>query len=199
MEMMKMSNETSQLMQLMQRRRSIGIKSLSPEPVSLDDIKLMLEAAVWVPNHGLNEPWRFSVFSGEGRRALGEAFAEAYRLSTPADKFDEKAVVAQRERVWQAPVWVSLGMVPGDRFPEWEDLMTMGAVVENMQLMATQLGLGSRVTSGPVSIHPHVLGFVGLQAPARLIGFLYIGKPANEWPNGVRKPVAEKVQWVDGV
>lgn len=183
------------LLQLMQKRRSISLKSMSPDAIQREDIQQLLAAAVWVPNHGLNEPWRFVVFSGEGRRALGDAFAEAYRLSTPADKFDEKAVVAQRERVWQAPVWISIGMVPGDRYPEWEDLMTMGAAVENMQLMATQLGLGSRLSSGNVSIHPHVAELVGLQPPAKLLSFLYVGKSANAWPNGTRKPISEKVVW----
>jgi nitroreductase len=192
---MMSSSETSALLQLMQRRRSIGLKSMSPDAVNVEDIKLMLEAAVWVPNHGMSEPWRFTVFSGEGRRALGEAFAEAYRLSTPDDKFDEKALVAQRDRVWQAPVWISIGMMPGDRYPEWEELMTMGAVVENMQLMATQLGLGSRLSSGTISTHPHVAHFVGLQPPAKLLAFLYVGRPAGAWPNGVRKPVSEKVAW----
>ena len=191
-----MTGDATDLLQLMQRRRSIGLKSMSPDPLDLDDIKQMLEAAIWVPNHGMSEPWRFTIFSGEGRRALGEAFGEAYRQSTPADKFDEKALTAQRDRVWQAPVWISIGMAPGDKYPEWEELMTMGAAVENMQLMATQLGLGSRLSSGTISTHPHVAEFLGLKSPTKLLAFLYVGKPAGAWPNGVRKPIAEKVAWV---
>jgi nitroreductase len=192
------SMDTGALLHVIQTRRSIGLKSLSPDPIDLNDVQLMLDAARWVPNHGLSEPWRFTVFSGEGRRALGEAFAEAYRLHTPPEKFEEQAIRAQRERVWQAPVWISIGMAPGDKYPEWEDIMTMGAVVQNMQLVATQLGLGSRLSSGATSIHHHVAELVGLKPPARLLAFMYVGKPAGEWPKGVRKPIHEKVSWVNG-
>src|SRR5262245_1370205 len=123
--------EIGALMELMHNRRSIGIKSLLPDPIDMEPIKIMLEAARWVPNHGMSEPWRFTVFSGEGRRGLGEAFAEAYRLHTPPENYEPAAFKTQLERVWGAPVWISIGMVPGNKYPEWEEVMTMGAAVEN--------------------------------------------------------------------
>ena len=190
--------EHDALMHLFQTRRSITLKNMLPDPIDMAVIREMLDAARWVPNHGLSEPWRFSVFSGEGRRALGDAFGEAYRLHTPPEKYEEQMHTTQRERVWQAPVWISIGMAPGDRFPEWEDIMTMGAAVQNMQLVATLHGLGSRLSSGASSIHHHVAEFVGLKPPARILAFLYVGKPAGDWPKGVRKPIAEKVTWVGG-
>src|SRR5262245_47302886 len=71
--------ETQALVEAIRARRSIPLKQISPEPIDLDSIALMLEAANWAPSHGQTEPWRFSVFAGEGRHGLSAAFGAAYR------------------------------------------------------------------------------------------------------------------------
>jgi nitroreductase len=183
-------------------RRSFSLKQLSPEPIDLNAIQQMLEAANWAPNHGHTEPWRFTVYAGEGRRALGEAFGVAYCEDTPRERYDPVAEQFQRERVWLAPVWISLGLVPmlnehGEpKMPEWEDMIAVGCAVHNAHLVATALGLGAKWTSGAVARHPHVAQFVGLQAPAKLLGFLYVGRPAVAGTPGARRPLSEKVRWV---
>jgi nitroreductase len=183
-------------------RRSFALNQLSPEPIDLDAVNLMLEAANWAPSHGQTEPWRFTVFAGEGRRGLSDAFGTAYRLHCSNLGIDPKAEQAQRNRVWQAPVWVSLGMVPGlnergePRMPEWEEILSVGVAAYNAHLVASSMGLGAKWTSGEVVRHPHVAQFVGLEPPAKLLGFLYIGRPAIAWPTAVRRPLADKVRWV---
>jgi nitroreductase len=98
----------------------------------------MLEAANWAPSHGYTEPWRFTVFTGEARRPLGEAFAEAYRLGTLAQRCNETAVAFMRDRVLLAPVWISIGMTPdvAKNMPEWEEISAVAIAVHNMQLLA---------------------------------------------------------------
>src|SRR6476659_2424169 len=97
------------LLHIIRHRRSFGLKDLAPDPIPREQIELMLEAANWAPTHGKTEPWRFTVYSGEGRRGLGAALGEAYRLGTPPEKFDPAGQAAQRDKVWQAPVWISVG------------------------------------------------------------------------------------------
>jgi nitroreductase len=80
--------------------------------------------------------------------------------------------------------------------PEWEELIAVGCAVQNAHLVATTLGLGCKWTSGAVATHPHVAQFVGLEPPARLLGFLYVGRPAIAWPTASRRPLDEKVRWV---
>jgi nitroreductase len=191
------------LVDAIRTRRSIPLKQLSPEPIDLDTIALMLEAANWAPSHGQTEPWRFSVFAGDGRRGLSAAFGAAYRQIAGAG-CDPAAERAQSDRIWQAPVWISLGMLPAldergaARMPEWEELIAVGSAVQNAHLVATALGLGCKWTSGAVAIHPHVARFVGLEPPARLLGFLYVGRPAVALPTGTRRPLDEKVKWITG-
>jgi nitroreductase len=190
------------VMTAIRERRSYPLKYLSKESVPLSDIQAMLEAANWAPSHGKTEPWRFTVFAGEGRQQLSDAFGEAYCLLTPPERYDPEAEQAQRARVWQAPVWISIGMQPamsphGEALrPEWEETIAVGIAVHNAQLVASSLGLGAKWTSNAVSTHFHVAHLVGLEPPARLLGFLYVGRPALDPPVGVRRPLADKVRWV---
>lgn len=181
------------------RRRSFGLKELKPDPVAREIVAQLLEAAQWAPNHGHTEPWRFTVYMGEGRRALGEAFATAYRLATPDPKFDPVAQTVQRERVWQAPVWIGVGLLAGTnaKIPEVEEILALGSAVQNLLLLATTHGLGSKWTTGVAATHTHTAAFLGLPPAARLLGFVYVGWPAIPWPDGRRAGLADKVRWVE--
>ncbi len=190
--------EVRALLHLIQHRRSFGLKDLRPDPIPREQIELLLEAANWAPTHGKTEPWRFTVYTGEGRRGLGAALGEAYRLGTAPERFDPAGQAAQRDKVWQAPVWISVGAMLGTnpKIPDVEEIMAVASAVQNMQLLAAALGLGSKWTSGLTAVHPHTAAFVGLTPPARLLGFIYIGYPAGPWPPGQRRPIADKVRWV---
>ena len=72
---------TQALLDAIRARRSFALNQLSPEPIDLAAIPLMLEAARWAPNHGLTEPWRFTVFAGDRRQAL--SVGVNFYLTTP--------------------------------------------------------------------------------------------------------------------
>ena len=92
---------------------------------------------------------------------------------------------------------ISIGMLPNPKNPEWEELAAVSAAIENAQIMASHLGLASKWSSGDIGTHPLVASFVGLKAPAKLLGFLYVGKPARPWPAATRGALAEKVRWAE--
>ena len=52
--------------------------------VPKDVLLEILEDAHWAPSHGLNQPWRFHVFTGEGRARLADALQSIYDQVTPA-------------------------------------------------------------------------------------------------------------------
>lgn len=185
-------------------RRSLGIARLLPEPVAPALIQRVLEAADWAPSHGDTEPWRFTVYTGESRRALGEAFAEAYRQEAEAEgNFHEKAFQAQHDRAASAPVWIAIGMEPA-RLPDGslrmtvrEEEMAVACAVQNLHLVASAQGLAGMWLSKGVMVHMHTAAFVGLTPPARLLGFFILGIPAVPWPSGERRPLHEKVRWME--
>jgi nitroreductase len=186
----------ARLLNAIATRRSFSLKAIAPEPVDLDLVARMLEAANWAPSHGKTEPWRFVVYSDEARRIVGDAFGTAFRLLNPDQPADSAGEQAQRERVWQAPVWIALGMQSDPKMPEWEELIAFGSAVQNLHLMAGALGLAGKWTSGACALHPHVAEVVGFAPHTQLRGFFYVGHPAVAWPEGRRRSLAEKVRWV---
>lgn len=184
-------------------RRSLGVARLLPDPVERRLIETLLRAADWAPSHGDTEPWRFTVYAGEGRHALGEAFAEAYREDAErSGDFRQNAFDGQRERALATPVWIAIGLEPGLR-PDGtlktsieEELMAVACAVQNLHLLASAMGLAGMWLSKGVMVHARVAEFVGLRAPqARLLGFFVLGWPAVPWPAGERRPLEEKVRF----
>jgi nitroreductase len=90
-------------------------------------------------------------------------------------------------------------LLPGTnpKIPEVEEILAIGAAVQNMMLLATSYGLGSKWTTGVASIHAHTAEFVGLAPPARLLGFVYVGWPAVPISGGQRAGLEDKVQWIE--
>ena len=173
-------------------RRSMGLSRLKPDAVDRALIEQMLEAANWAPSHGDTEPWRFTVFAGEGRAALAEIFEGA--IGEPE---------AARKRAFAAPVWISIGMAPARKedgsplMPVEEELMAVACAVQNLHLMASALGLAGMWHSKGPSVHPEVARGLGLEAPGRLLGFFMCGWPATDWLSSERRPLSEKVRWVE--
>lgn len=198
-------SELDVLLHAIRNRRSMGIARLKPDPVPKELVLTALEAANWAPSHGETEPWRFTVYTGEGRRGLGEVFAQAYRQDAEREgSFKESSFEGQRRRVEASPVWISLGLEPALR-PDGslkmgleEEGLALACAVQNLHLVANAQGLAGMWLSKGVFIHPTVAQFVGLTAPhARLFGFFVLGWPNIPWPEGERRPLEEKLCWVE--
>ena len=86
-------------------RRSMGLSRLGDQPVPRELIEQMLEAANWAPSHGDTQPWRFTVFAGEGRAQLADLFEKAGREDGGSHKRE-----AAEKRAFAAPVWISIGL-----------------------------------------------------------------------------------------
>ncbi|RYG70910.1 nitroreductase, partial [bacterium] len=139
-------------------RRSMGLSRLKPDPVDHALIEQMLDAANWAPSHGDTEPWRFSVFAGEGRAKLAELF-EAAQAEDAVKNPDARPREGAQKRAFAAPVWISIGMVPGRKADGSllmsidEELIAIGCAVQNLHLMASALGLAGMWHSKGPSVH----------------------------------------------
>jgi nitroreductase len=190
------------LMEAIRHRRSMGLARLAPDPVDRALIERVLEAANWAPSHGDTEPWRFTIFMGEGREALANLF-EAANLAEKPDLPPEAARAGAHKRAFGAPVWIAVGMSPGREkdgsleMPQHEEMMAVASAVQNLHLMASAQGLAGMWHSKGPSIHPTVAHGLGLEPPDRLLGFFMLGWPNTEWFTGERRPLSEKVRWVE--
>ena len=66
--------------QIIRTRRSVFTQQFEPSKVVPDEIIWeALENANWAPNHKFTEPWRFTVFTGNGLQKLAEQQADIYK------------------------------------------------------------------------------------------------------------------------
>jgi nitroreductase len=189
------------LQQAIANRRSLGLARLKPDAVDPKILQDMLEAANWGQSNGDTEPWRFVVFTGEGRNKLADAFGEAYKMDEQGE-FNQTAYDGYRNRAFQSPVWIAIGMEPAlnedGTFQESEDeeIMAVATAVQNMTLVMGAHGLVGMWHSKGTSTHPAVAKALGFESPSRLLGLLFCGWPNVDWPEGERKPLEGKVRWV---
>ena len=157
-------------------------------------IESLLEAGAAAPNHHVTRPWRFTVFSGDSRRTLGEAMARSVsRMQRTEDQalqatLEEKA----RSKVLEAPVVVAVAVVPSHapKVREIEELHSGAAAAENILIAAEALGLAAIWRSGDAAYDDRVKAFLGLPPGGHVIGFLYIGWPDGPVPGPPREPAA---------
>ncbi len=194
--MTEFSPQAQTVLQTIRQRRSVDVSKIGPGSVPREVLEAVLEAASWAPTHGRREPWRFTVFTGDSRRRLGEILAASYAASSAPDHSSEAAQQAQRERPFKAPVWISLELhIPQPpKFSDWEEEAAVACAAQNILLSATALGLVGKWASSVAMLHP--LTAEALGAP-RVLGFIYLGYPNGEYPDSKRTPLAEKVVWAE--
>jgi len=184
---------------LIRSRRSTFPKQYAPGKQVPDEIiRQMLENANWAPNHKQTEPWRFTVYTGEGLKKFAQFQADKYKEDAGAsfaqDKYD-----AMLKNPLLASHIISLGMKrhADKNIPEMEEIAAVACAVQNMYLTATAYGAGCYWTTGGVTFKESAKSFFGLEPEDKLLGFLYVGVIAVPSPAGKRGPVEEKVNWVN--
>ena len=130
------------------RRTTLPKRLRGPGP-DIDQRACILQAAAAAPDHDQILPWRFIEVPEQGRAALGQAFADALLERDP--QADAPACSQAREKAMRSP-WLLLAVVrtggePAE-IPAAERVLSAGAAIQNMLLMATAFGLGSALTSG---------------------------------------------------
>ena len=73
------------VIEAIETRQSMGRVKQDPVPGEL--VERILDSAVHAPNHRLTEPWRFHVFTGEGRAQLDAPLASFGNLSRSLQGF----------------------------------------------------------------------------------------------------------------
>jgi nitroreductase len=184
---------------LIKERRSIYQQQYSGTIIDDSIINQILENANWAPTHKLTEPWRFTVFKGEGRRTLAEYQSKLYKDVTSVDgTFREDKYQALLTKPMLSSHIISIGMKRDERkrIPEVEEIGAVYCAVENMYLTATAYGVGSYLSTGGITYFEGAKEFFNLGKDDRLLGFFHLGVPNINWPVGKRSPVTNKVQWV---
>lgn len=177
---------------LLARQSAQGLQDPAPDAVALDTI---LAAGLRAPDHGRLRPWRFIVIAGNDRSAFADIAIAALQVRQPDAPASE--ATRMRGKLMAAPLILGLGVqiVPDHKVPEIEQMMAVAASAMNMLNAAFALGYGGKWITGPNSYDPAVAAALGLHAPSRLAGFLYLGRPM-EGPPVTRPALADhRTDW----
>jgi nitroreductase len=188
------------LNEVIEQRRSVYQQQYTGERVSDAIVNQMLKNANWAPTHKLTEPWRFVVFTGDGLLRLAQFQADVYKKVTSMDNsFKEDRYQNLLTKPMQSSHIIAVGMKrdPKKSVPEIEEIGAVFCAIQNMYLTATAYGVGAYLSTGGVTYFEDAKEFLGLGPDDKLLGFFNIGMPNREMPQGKRKPIEEKIWWID--
>lgn len=170
---------------VIRERRSIktGYKS---DAVSEEFVLELLNDAVYAPNHGLREPWRFLFVSSENKQTFIERMMPVF---TPDNQ-------QRRRELFNEPAAFLIVIMKEDpRQKQWEeDFCATSALIQNFQLLAWERGLGVVWKTNPHNLDPKAHNVLGVQPGEKIIGFLHLGffDPADAPKAAPRTPAEQK-------
>jgi nitroreductase len=191
-------NGMQDALSLLSTRRSVKPIELSGPSPSAAEIDTILTIASRVPDHGKLTPWRFIVFEGDARTAIGETIAEAFRSDRPDATADQ--IEFERNRMARAPLVIAVvsRAAPHAKIPEWEQVLSAGAATMNLVTAAHALGYACNWITEWYAYDPRIRNAMGLADNERIAGFVHIGKPARPPEDRPRPPLSEIVTRYSG-
>jgi len=151
-------------------RRSV--RKFTDYHVTDEEINKILEAAQWAPSWSNTQCWEFIVVRDKDILAK---ISQTYSETNPARKCTEaaSAVIAICGKS-DLP-----GFREGNKLTKFDSwfMFDLGLAVQNMQLTAHNLGLGSVVVG--LLDHKKCAELLNVKAPYELVGFLPLGQPVE--------------------
>lgn len=193
-----MKYNLSEITELIRERRSIAPEFYSPRKVHREQIELLLNNAIWAPNHGLTQPWRFIVFNDQPKMDLAEIAFYCATIGKNPEDINMHKVQRMKDRILSSSAIVVVNMQRDStgKVPEWEEIAAVGGAIQNLHLTATAYGLAGFWATPSVINHPVMHQFLELKEGARCLGFFYLGYPKEtSEPKSHRKPLEYVTTW----
>jgi len=135
--------------------------------------------ATWAPNHKKTWPWRFALFTGDGRSRFGESMAADM---VAADFGDEAKRSKTRVKYMRTPAILVVGSAAhhDNEMLHRENRDAVAAGIQNLLLGATTLGLASFWSTPALPSPPLVLELCEFEPDTQIVGVLYLGWATEE-------------------
>jgi nitroreductase len=196
---------STDLARILETRRSVDPDFLGAPGPSPEQLERLLAIALRVPDHGMLEPWRLIVLQGEAARTASARIEAAYRQALATDMRDfardnpEKAArnLAKMPKLFtRAPLVVVVVSTADDDLPkpEWEQVLSAGAVCMNLVAAATLMGFGANWLTGWPAYDKRALDVLGVDPDdEKVAGFIHIGTTLRASPERRRPDLAKRV------
>ncbi len=183
------------LTELYSRQSIPQLTDPAPSPAILEQL---FHAADRAPDHGVLKPWRFSIIQNQGREKLGQLFLTAAQQTseTPLTAEQSTKLLAMPLRAPMIIV-VSAHILSDHKIPATEQLLAVGAAVQNLLLAIHALGYAAMWRTGDMAYHPTVKKAFDLAGQDAIVGFIYVGTPAkaNSYKKIAVRPMSEFVSY----
>lgn len=191
------SLEANPTIELLRKRRSVVAKNMGEPGPGREELDLILEAAIRVPDHGKIGPWRFQVLDKAAQAMLGEVLAAEFKARIP--DVNEKQIEFERERPQRAPtlIVVSSNVNREHSVPEFEQMLSCGAVCMNLLNAAVALGYAAQWLTEWPAYNDAVKQALGVPADQHIVGLMYIGTALEAPSERVRPDLATAVSYPD--
>jgi nitroreductase len=179
-----------------------SVRKFKPDPIPVEDIRVILEAAVKAPNGGNQQLGRFLVVTDRQKiREFGRLYHEAWWAKRRDDQgWTRPEDIPPEERSYRAAMGLAdeIGGVPAIVFAFTAPPAGANSVIpacQNLMLAAHALGIGSI----PTTLHPTVMDrFRALFDVPKEMSFHFcipLGYPAIKYGRSRRKPLSETTAW----
>jgi nitroreductase len=184
--------------EIIKRRRSIG--KMTAKVPTRTHIERLLEAATHAPNHRKVEPWRFFVLTGKARNELGAIMEQSLlaRMGETTSTQAQAILAKERTKPLRSPVLIVVTADPPSQSNviAIENVEAVAAAVENMLLVAEELGLAAMWRTGDAAYDPHVKAWLGLTPAHAIVAIIYLGYSAIPYTARHPTPAEEKTTWL---
>ena len=206
-------------MKVIQDRRSI--REWTDEPISEEDLAMILEAGRQAPSGENAQPWRFIVVrDAETRKKLGalagggsgRRFTAEYVTNQMQERFanlqDDAKKKAAFEKLTSGQVSAFLANAPLNivvcgKKDVWDTPYDTSAAIENMLLMITALGLGACWVIAPcidIRDEERIKAILDIPPGFKAISIISVGRPTRPHRPRPRMPLNQLVfseKWGD--
>jgi nitroreductase len=191
--------KSDEMLEYLLKRRSVSVKNLAMPAPSPEQIQTILTVAARVPDHGKTVPFYFIVFEGEMRKEVGQIIARHYKVKNPEAPQDK--IETEEERFLRAPLVIGVIYRPRrGKHPIWEQMMSVGAVCQNLILAVNASGFGANWLSEWYAYDEDFKRELGLDSKDIIAGFIHIGT-VTALPEERERPNLDEIvtRWKSGV
>ena len=169
-------HQMNETLDLLARRRSLPPLGLAGPGPDAAELATLLKLAARVPDHGKLAPWRFVVIEGRARERLGHMALEIKLAASPG--LEEAARQTELTRFSRAPLVIAVvsRAAPHVKIPEWEQVLSAGAVCMNLIVAARAMGFAATWLTEWCAYDAQFREGLGLAAHEKIAGFLHVGR-----------------------
>lgn len=189
-----MEHRNQDALAFMAARRSHPPKMLREPAPDRDQILDLLTLAARAPDHGKLEPWRFVVLE---RAALDRIRPEVHAAVLASGQ--DQAAADKSASAFDSPVIVAVVSSPvaGSKIPEWEQLLSAGAVCYGLLNAALASGWGASWLTGFAALdQDFARSHFDLEPGERIAGMIHIGTRTNPPPERPRPDIPAKTRFL---